>query len=190
MLRPLPFTVFQSLLLIALLAILSLSCRGFDDRPGSGSSGLIKQPANDLTGDWSGSWDTTAGFPLDSGTVVLRIRQDEDASITGTSEWIWKGDNPLDHDDPADPMRCWEESQMKEGFVDGNKLSRLKVVELLANAAGQGLVVLRAEFVVSGQDLLGTFKVESFTDSNDRCTLEVTRLDNSGVIVLTKVPGS
>lgn len=186
----LPRAIFKSLLPILLLVALSPACRGHDDRPGSGSSGLIKDPVVDITGVWEGIWVTTAGFPLDSGTVTLRVLQDEEGFLTGTSEWIWQGDNPLDYLDPSDPQRCWEQSDMKDGEVDGNQVTRFKIVELLPNTSGQGLVVVRAQFLVNGNVMNGTFQVESFVDSDDRCDLELTRLNNSGLLELIRQPGS
>ena len=79
---------------------------------------------------------------------------------------------------------------MKDGEVDGNQVTRFKIVELLPNTSGQGLVVVRAQSLVNGNVMNGTFQVESFVDSDDRCDLELTRLNNSGLLELIRQPGS
>ncbi len=176
-----PRTKIISLLPIFLLAVLSLSCRAYDDRPGSGSSGLVKDPAIDLTGDWAGTWDTEAGFPLDSGTVNMTIDQDDLGALTGTSTWTWVGDED-----------CWTSSDMKSGVLEGTSVTKFVIVELLAsNASGLGGVTVVANFTVNsdetGDEITGTFLVTTFTDSTTRCSPAITRLTNSGSISLRRL---
>ena len=179
--RPMPRTKFTSLLLIFLLAILSLSCRAHDDRPGSGSSGLIKDPAIDLTGDWTGTWDTEAGFPQDSGTVLMTIAHDDRGLLIGSSDWTWVGDED-----------CWLSSEMRSGFLSQNQVSGFIIVELVGNAAeNPGLVTLVANFTVisdeTGDEIIGTFTVSNFKNSAIRCTPAITRVNNSGSISLRRL---
>jgi hypothetical protein len=183
------------LIVILLLTVFSLSCRNHEDRPGSGSSGLITDPLVDTTGTWVGDWNTGTGAPADAGTVTMVIVQDPiDNSTSGTSQWLWLGDradrftNPdLDPDPPNDPPRCFSTSDMKSGVVVGNKLRSFTVVEQLVNPLGQGLVRVRANFTIDGETMIGTFKVEQFTNSDDRCDTVITRVDNTGYLFLTRV---
>lgn len=179
--RPTPRKSFMPLMLIFPLVILSLSCRVHDDRPGSGSSGLIKDPIVDTTGNWEGTWDTTSGFPLDAGTVEMTIVQDEEGFLSGTSDWEWSGGD-----------NCWSTSNMKNGRINDNEVSGLTIVELLPNVDGQGSVIVRADFTVisdvTGDVMIGTFRVSSFVDSDSRCTPAISRVDNEGVISLRRVP--
>lgn len=176
-----PRTKFISLLPIFLLAVLSLSCRAYDDRPGSGSSGLVKDPAIDLTGGWVGTWNTEDGFPLDSGTVEMTINQDDVGALTGTSDWTWTGGE-----------NCWESSGMRAGKLNGTSVTKFLIVALVGSeASGFGDVTIAANFTVitdeTGDEITGTFQVKTFTDSTGRCMPPITRLNNSGSISLRRL---
>lgn len=183
------------LIVVLLLTISSLSCRNHEDRPGSGSSGLITDPLVDTTGTWVGDWTTATGAPADAGTVTMVIVQDPiDNSTRGTSEWLWVGDRPdrftnpdLDPNPPNDPIRCFSKSDMKTGVVVGNELRSFTIVERLVTPGGQGLVRMRADFTIDGDDMIGVFRIEQFTDSDDRCDTMITRVENTGFLFLTRI---
>ena len=159
-------------ILIALLPLVALACRDFEDR--TGSSGLVVGPVVSAAGVWEGSWTTQIGSG-DFGGVVFIVEQDNDNNLFGCS--CWTG------------TTCWDVGGFR-GTIEGSSFLPV-VMEVLKEPLPDprlGVVRLTAKLDVIGDRLAGTFDV--VVADPDRCDDKVSRAGDEGTLDLVRNPMS
>jgi len=172
---------FYSVLLLFLMPLALLACQDFEDR--AGSSGLAGGPDVDVTGTWTGDWNTLVGSP-DAGTVRFEIEQEDDGTVFGRSFWT------------GSP--CWDDGRGAEdgmgetfnGRIEGQLMENPIVVEIARDPPGTaprlGLVRVTARLEIIADLMVGSFVVPVDDVAGRRCTDGVSRRFDSGSIELRR----